>query len=104
MSCLVKARPDAIRHLADSTLFYFGTSTTDIHQLPGSSKFEIVYSPRNQHGWEYVEYQVFRDQNGIAVLGRRDLEADEIAYFQEMMTDLKRNTSSSLYQYGTAGV
>lgn len=104
MSSLVKARPSAIRHLTDSTLFYFGTSTTDTHQLPGAAKFEIVYSPRNQHSWEYVEYQMFHEQNGIAVLGRRDLQADEIAYFEQLLTDLKRHSSNSLYQYGAASV
>ncbi len=103
MSTLVKAQPSAIRHLADSTLFYFGSPTTDIHQLPGASKFEIVYSPRHPHGWEYVEYQLFRDSNGIAVLSRRPLHADEISYFEELLAGLKRH-SSSLYQYGTASV
>jgi hypothetical protein len=103
MSSLVKAQPSAVRHLTDSTLFYFGSPTIDIHQLPGASKFEIVYSPRHPHGWEYVEYQLFRDQNGIAVLGRRPLQAEEIAYFEELLVSLKRH-SSSLYQFGTASV
>lgn len=85
MNSLIESPPSTIVQLSDSTTFYFGSETDEIHLLPGNSLFQIVYSPREQHGWEFVRYQLFEAQDGVAVLERRELEADEIAYFEGLL-------------------
>ena len=72
--------------LVDSTIFYFGSETGEIHLLPGNSLFQVVYSPREQLGWEFVRYQLFEEKNGVSVLERRELEMDEIAYFEGLLS------------------
>lgn len=89
MKSLIGAEPTAIRHLIDSSLFYFGSSTSDINLLPGSARFDIVYSPQEGNGWEFVSYQWFEEKNGIAVLERRLLDADEIDYFENLLSLVK---------------
>lgn len=90
MNSLIEALPTAIRHLADATLFYFGSQTPDINLLPGKAKFEIVYSPTTANSWEFVSYQWFEEKKGIAVLGRRLLEADEIIHFERLLATAKK--------------
>ena len=92
MNSLVQAQPTLIRRLVDSTLFYFGTRSIDLYLLPGKAKFEIVHSPVEPYGWEYVRYQWFEEKNGLSVLGRRSLEPDEIAYFERLLTASKLDT------------
>ena len=85
MNRLIDSQPSTIVRLADATVFYFGPTTSEIHLLPGSSLFQVVYSPREPHGWEFVRYQLFKEKNGVAVLERRELETDEIAYFEGLL-------------------
>jgi len=85
MNSLIETYPTAIRHLVDSTLFYFGSQTVETYRLPGKAKFEIVYSPIEPYGWEFVQYQWFDAKNGLWILGRRALEPDEIAYFEGLL-------------------
>ena len=85
MNSLIEAQPNVIRRLVDSTLFYFGTRTIEVYLLPGKATFEIVHSPVEPYGWEYVRYQWFAERNGLWVLDRRALEPDEIAYFEYLM-------------------
>ena len=80
--------------MTDATLFYFGTATVDINTLPGKANFEIVYSPRENSGWEFVSYQWFEQKNGMAVLERRDLEPDEITYFERLILLSKKKTGT----------
>lgn len=89
MKSLIGAEPTAVRHLMNSSLFYFGSSNADINSLPGSAKFHIVYSPQDQSGWECVSYQWFEEKNGIAVLDRRVLDPDEIDYFENLLRLVK---------------
>ena len=86
MNSLLDSQPSTIVRLTDSTVFYFGTETSEIHLLPGSSRFQVVYSPCEQHGWEFVRYQLFEAQDGVAVLERRGLELDEISHFKDMLS------------------
>ncbi len=94
MNSLVEVQPTAIRHMAEATLFYFGTQTPDINLLPGKAKFEIVYSPRESSGWEYVSYQWFKEKNGIVVLERRPLEPEEIIYFERLMREYRSSRTT----------
>ncbi len=94
MNSLVEAQPTAIRHMVDATLFYFGSQTPDINLLPGKAKFEIVYSPTASSSWELVRYQWFEEKNGVAVLERRQLEADEIVHFERLLAAAKKTKST----------
>ena len=94
MQSLVGTQPTAVRQLTDATLFYFGTQTPDINLLPGKAKFQIVYSPRESFGWEFVSYQWFADKNGICILERRELEPDEIKHFERLMAVSKKSGST----------
>ena len=85
MTTLIGAVPSAIRHMTDTTLFYFGSQTADINQLPGKAQFQVVYSPAALNGWEVVSYQWFEEKNGMMVLDRRDLEPDEIQHFERLL-------------------
>lgn len=85
MNTLIEAHPSIIRRLVDSTLFYFGTQTVQVYLLPGKAKFEIVHSPVEPYGWEYVCYQWFGERNGLWILDRRALEPDEIDYFESLL-------------------
>jgi hypothetical protein len=90
MTKLIGAVPSAIRHMTDSTLFYFGSQTADINQLPGKAQFEVVYSPSGSTGWEVVRYQWFEEKNGMMVLDRRSLEPDEIQHFERMLATARK--------------
>jgi len=68
-------------------MFYFGTETVQIHLIPGNSRFEIVHSPIEVWGWEFVRYQIFKHKDGVLVLERRALEPEEIAYFEGLQID-----------------
>ena len=94
MKSLIGTQPTAVRHLTEATLFYFGSQTPDINLLPGKAKFEIVYSPRESFGWEFVSYQWFSEKNGIFVLERRALEPDEIQYFERLMLAPKKSSGT----------
>ena len=91
MQSLVGTQPSAIRQLTDATLFYFGSPTADINLLPGKAKFQIIYSPRESFGWEFVSYQWFEEKNGICILERRTLEPDEIKYFERLIVAPRKN-------------
>jgi len=88
MKSLIDSQPTAMQHVGYSTLFYFGTSSVETHRLPGKSTFEIVHSPIESYGWEFVRYQWFEEKNGLFVLERRALEPDEIAYFERLQQRL----------------
>ncbi|MBA3867994.1 MAG: hypothetical protein ABI970_03125 [Chloroflexota bacterium] len=85
MNSLTDSHPSTLVRLTDSTIFYFGSKTSEIHLLPGKSRFQVVYSPREQNGWEFVSYQLFEEKNGVSVLERRTLEMDEITYFEGLL-------------------
>ena len=95
MKRLIGTSPSAIRRMSDAILFYFGTSITDINHLPDKTKFAIVYSPRDSYGWEFVQYQWFREISGLFVLERRELESDEIAHFERLFAKSKLDTGTT---------
>lgn len=84
MSNLTELSPTDIIRNTGSTTFYFGVWASSINDLPSDSEFSVVYSPRENWGWEFVRYRVFQDKNGLIVIERRELEDDEIAYFEHL--------------------
>jgi hypothetical protein len=103
MNSLIGIPPSAIRRLTDTILFYFGTSITDINYLAHKAKFEIVHSPRETYGWEFVQYQWFGEINCLFVLERRELETDEIAYFEQLFATSKLDTGTTRAARPTPG-
>jgi hypothetical protein len=104
MNSLIGAVPSAIRHLADATLFYFGSHTSDINQLPGKARFDIVYSPGETTDWEVVTYQWFEEKDGMAVLERRLLEPDETRYFEQLLAASNKRTGTQPLVASSASV
>ena len=107
MNKLIETQPSAVRYLARSAMFYFGTETVQIHLIPGNSRFEIVHSPIEVWGWEFVRYQVSKAQDCIAIVERRSLEPDEIAHFEHLLNDAqfplkygREGSSPPAIQYG----
>ena len=86
MNKLIETKPSAVRHLVGSTMFYFGTETVLIDLLPGNSRFEIVHSPVEMRGWEFVRYHVSNSKDCVSILERRPLEPDEITYFEGLLS------------------
>ena len=86
MYSLIESQPSAIRRLGGSTMFYFGSQTVETHLLSGKMRFEVVHSPTELYGWEFVRYETFEARDGVLVLERRVLEPDEIAYFEKLLT------------------
>ena len=95
MNSLIDSPPSTIVRLSDATVFYFGSKTSEIHSLPGNSQFQVVYSPREQHGWELVRYRLFEGKNGVSVLERRGLEMDEISHFEGLITASQLDTQTT---------
>jgi len=95
MKRLIGTFPSAIRRMSDAILFYFGTSSADISLLPPKAKFEIVHSPIDTHGWEFVSYQWFEEKTGLFILERRMLEPDEVAYFEQLVAKSKLDTGTT---------
>ena len=89
MTSLINVEPTGIVQRADAFIFYYGVKPGLINQLKGKAEFTTVYSPTVEQGWEYVHYQIFEKQNGLVVLERRALNADEIAYFERLISRLK---------------
>jgi hypothetical protein len=102
MNSLFGAVPSAIRNLADATLFYFGSDSADINQLPANAKFDVVYSPRQSSNWEVVSYQWFEEKVGINVLERRLLEPDEIQYFERLLAVSKKRVGTQPFASSAA--
>lgn len=94
MNTLINVQPTGIAQRADVFIFYYGAEPGSINRLPGKTEFSIVYSPAAGQGWEYVHYQVLEEENGLVVLDRRALNADEIAYFEQLITRSKTGTDS----------
>jgi hypothetical protein len=95
MTTLVDSQPTDIVHRDGSVIFYFGVRASSVNQLPGKTEFEVVYSPKDGNGWEAVVYRLFEQRNGMSVVSRRNLEPNEIAYFERLLTKLKTDTGSS---------
>ena len=95
MDTLIGTQPTSISRQVDLYVFYYGVKAGHIHQLPANTQFSVVYSPKDQWGWEFVCYQIFQELNGLVVLERRVLNADEIAYFELLISTLKLNHGSA---------
>ena len=89
MNTLINVQPTGIVHRADVSIFYYGVKPGFTNQLVGKADFSVVYSPIAGQGWEYVHYQVLEEQNGLVVLERRALNADEIAYHEQLIARQK---------------
>ena len=89
MNNLIDVQPTDIVRRDNSFIFFYGVKARDIYQLPGKAEFSVVYSPADRREWEFVRYQVFANANGAVVLERRLLNADEIAYFKLLISNLK---------------
>ncbi len=87
MRNLTELYPTDIIRNAGSTTLYYGVMASLINDLPSNSEFNVVYSPRDCWGWEFVCYRVFQEKNGLIVLERRVLEPDEIAYFEHLVAN-----------------
>ncbi len=92
MNTLINVQPTRIIQRDDAAIFYYGVDPSNISTLPGNSTFDVAYSPTGQWGWEIVRYQVFDTGNGVFISERRNLESDEIAYLQTLITALKRDS------------
>ena len=71
-----------------SVIFYYGTYSFMLQNLPAYAEFTLVYSPRDNNGWEATSYRVLADKTGYIVVENRLLTAAEIGYFKKMMTRL----------------
>lgn len=95
MTGLVDALPTAVQHHDGSTNFYYGVHPHKIQYLPSEAEFSVVYGPKNGDGWQLVQYRMFGNDSGMAVVARRDLEPDEIVYFETLTKNSKLDTGTS---------
>jgi len=95
MTGLVDALPTAVQHHEGSTNFYYGVHPHKIQYLPAQAEFMVVYSPKDGDGWQLVKYRMFGNDSGMAVTARRDLEPDEVAYFENLVKNSKYDTGTS---------
>jgi hypothetical protein len=100
---LIDVPPTAIQHHDGSTNFYYGVQPHRIQYLPEQAEFSVVYSPKDGDGWQFVKYRMFENSSGMAVIERRNLTADEIAYFEEQRRLTKHDTGTA-YAVDEAGV
>ena len=59
-----------------------------VQNLTANAEFTLVYSPRDNKGWEATSYRVLADKKGYIVVENRLLKAAEIPHFKKMMTRL----------------
>ena len=71
-----------------SVFFYSGTYSFLLQKLTANAEFTLVYSPRDNNGWEATSYRVLADKKGYIVVENRLLKAVEIPHFKKMMTRL----------------
>ena len=95
MSSLTDALPTAVQHHEGSTNFYYGVHPQKIQYLPAQAEFSVVYSPKDGDGWQYVKYRMFGNDAGLAVITRRELNAEEVAYFENLTKNSKLETGTS---------
>ena len=95
MSGLMDASPTAVQHHEGSTNFYYGVHPHKIQYLPAQAEFMVVYSPKDGDGWQLVQYRVFGNDSGMAVIARRDLAPEEITYFETLAKNAKLDTGTS---------
>ena len=95
MSGLMDAPPTSVQHHEGSTNFYYGVHPHRIQSLPSGAEFMVVYSPKDGDGWQLVQYRMFANDSGMAVTARRDLEPDEITYFETLAKASKHDTGTS---------
>ncbi len=86
MRTLIGKQPSAMHHVDDATLFYFGSQSSDVYLLPAYAIFEVVCSPKKYTPWEVIQCQMMADKNGISVINRRPLQADEVSYFEGLLS------------------
>jgi hypothetical protein len=95
MSGLMDASPTAIQHHDGATNFYYGVQLHQIQYLQPEAEFTVVYSPKDGDGWQLVQYRVFGNDSGMAVIARRDLEPEEVSYFEILAKNSKLDTGTS---------
>jgi hypothetical protein len=95
MTGLVDALPTAVQHHEGSINFYFGVHPYKIQHLPPQAEFTVVYSPKDGDGWQFVKYRMFGNDSGMAVTSRRDLDSEEIAYFEILAKESKHDTGTT---------
>ena len=95
MNGLMDALPTAVQHHEGSTNFYYGVHPHKIQYLPAQAEFSVVYSPKDGDGWQFVSYQIFGNDSGMAVTLRRDLNGKEIAHFEALAKTSKHDTGTS---------
>ncbi len=103
MNGLIDVPPTAVQHHEGSTNFYYGVQPHRIQFLPENAEFEVVYSPKNGDDWQYVKYRMFGNENGMAVVERRELTPEEIVYFEKVRKTSKHDTGTA-YAVDSAGV
>jgi hypothetical protein len=95
MTGLMDASPTAVQHHEGSINFYYGVHPHKIQYLPAQAEFMVVYSPKDGDGWELVKYKMFSNDSGMAVTMRRDLNPEEIVYFETLSKNSKLDTGTS---------
>ena len=95
MTGLIDVSPTAVQHHEGSTNFYYGVQPHKIQYLPERAEFSVVYSPKNGDNWQFVKYRMFGNESGMAVIERRDLQANEIAYFEDLSKHSKHDTGTT---------
>src|SRR4051794_36178338 len=95
MNSLIDALPTAVQHHEGSTNFYYGVHPHKIQHLPAKAEFFVIYSPKNDDGWQFVKYRMFGNESGMAVIERRDLSPEEIAYFEHQAKLSKHDTGTT---------
>ncbi|MBA3872473.1 MAG: hypothetical protein H0X30_25330 [Anaerolineae bacterium] len=95
MNNLSDVPPSGVKYSIEGIAFYFGAQPSNLHKLSGKSEFTVVYSPREGYNWEVVRYGLFDQKNGISVIDRRGLQADEKAYFENLKSISKLDTRTN---------
>ena len=92
MNGLIDAPPTVVQHHEGSINFYYGVHPNKIQYLPARAEFSVVYSPKDSDDWQFVTYKMFENESGMAVIARRDLEPDEVIYFETLVRQSKHDT------------
>ena len=95
MSRLTDASITAVQHHEGAVNFYYGVQPHKIQYLTADAEFAVVYSPKNGDGWQYVKYRMFGNESGMAVIERRDLNADEVEFFETLRKNSKHDTGTA---------
>lgn len=89
MATLLESTPDDLRYCGEQAVFYYGTTSLGVANLPIGARYTCVYSPAGEQGWKSVQFQLVEENNARLggmerwhrVKAKRFLEPHEIDHF-----------------------